>query len=188
MESDCADYPRERCAHELFEQQARQTPDAVAVVYEGEQLSYEALNRRANQLAHYLREMGVGAEVKVGLCAGRSLEMIVALLGVMKAGGAYLPLDASYPQERLAYMIEDSACPVIVATKRVLEQLPVTWAQIVMIDDDWPAIGGKSDGNPELTTVPENLAIHDLHLGFYGQAKGRWTHSSRALQSHRSSK
>ena len=102
------EYPKDRCVHELYEQQVEQTPDAVAVVYEAEHLTYHELNRRANQLAHYLREMGVGADVKVGLCVERSVEMIVGLLGVMKAGGAYLPLDASYPQERLAYMIEDS--------------------------------------------------------------------------------
>src|SRR5215813_6923909 len=95
-----ADYPRDRCVHELFEQQVELTPDSVAVVYEGEQLTYQELNRRANQLAHYLREMGVGAEMKVGLYVERSLEMIIGLLSVMKAGGAYLPLDAHYPRER----------------------------------------------------------------------------------------
>ena len=138
-----ADYPRDRCVHELFERQVELTPEAVTAAYEGEQLTYRELNRRANQLAHYLREMGVGAEVKVGLCVERSLEMIVGLLGVMKAGGAYLPLDPSYPPEQLAYMLEDSGCPVIVTTERLLEELPVTWAQIVMIDNDWPVIAGK---------------------------------------------
>ena len=118
-----ADYPRERCVHELFEQQAEQTPDAVAVVYEGEQLTYEALNRRTNQLAHHLRGMGVGAEVKVGVCLERSLGMVVGLLGVMKAGGAYLPLDASYPPERLAYMIEDARAAVVLTQRRLVDRL-----------------------------------------------------------------
>ncbi len=108
----------------------------------------------------------------MGLCVERSIDMIVGLLGVMKAGGAYLPLDANYPQERLAYMIEDSGCPVIVATRHSLEQLPVTWAQIVMIDDDWPAIAGSSDGNPELTTVPANLAYMIYTSGSTGKPKG----------------
>src|SRR5262249_2631153 len=89
LNQTAGDYPRDRCVHELFEQQVELTPDSVAVVYEGEQLTYRELNRRANQLAHYLREMGVGAEVKVGLCVERSLELIVGLLGAMKAGGAY---------------------------------------------------------------------------------------------------
>ena len=109
--------------HELFEQQVEQTPDAVAVVYEAEQLSYDELNRRANQLAHYLQKLGVGPEVKVGLCVERSLEMIIGLLGVMKAGGAYLPLDAGYPQDRLAYMIEDGECPITITTSGTREKL-----------------------------------------------------------------
>jgi len=100
------DYSRDRCVHQLFEQQVELTPEAVAVIYEGTYLTYRGLSRRANQLAHYLRKFGVGAEVKVGLCVERSLEMLVGLLGVMKAGGAYLPLDPSYPPERLAFMLE----------------------------------------------------------------------------------
>src|SRR5262249_17695332 len=118
-----AAYPYDKCIHELFEQQVELTPDAVAVVYEGEQLTYRELNRRANQRAHYLREMGVGAEVKVGLCVERSLELIVGLLGAMKAGGAYLPLDADYPRERLAYMIEDGECPVTITSVSAVEKL-----------------------------------------------------------------
>jgi non-ribosomal peptide synthetase component F len=167
-----AEYPRDRCAHELFERQVDLTPDAVAVVYEEEQLTYDGLNRRSNQLAHHLREKGVGAEMKVGLCVERSVELIVGLLGVMKAGGAYLPLDADYPPERLAYMIEDSGCPVIVTTWRLLEELPVAWARIVMIDDDWPAIAGGSSGNPELITLPENLAYMIYTSGSTGKPKG----------------
>jgi amino acid adenylation domain-containing protein len=167
-----AEYPRVKCVHELFEEQVEKSPEAVALVYEDEQVSYDELNRRANQLAHHLRERGVGAEVKVGLCVERSLEMIVGLLGVMKAGGAYLPLDPSYPLERLAYMIEDSGCPVIVTTRYLLEKLPVTWAQIVKIDDDWPAIARESQDNPELITVPENLVYIIYTSGSTGRPKG----------------
>ena len=100
-----ADYPRHLCVHQLFELQAERAPDAVAVVYEDQQLSYGELNRRANQLAHYLRSLGVGPETLVGLCVERSVEMVVGLLGILKAGGAYLPLDPTYPQKRLAFML-----------------------------------------------------------------------------------
>ena len=102
--------------HELFEEQVEKTPDAVAVVYEDATLSYGELNRRANQLAHYLRELGVGPDQRVAICMERSLEMVVGLLGVLKAGGAYVPLDPAYPVERLRYMLDDSA-PVAVLTQ-----------------------------------------------------------------------
>ncbi len=101
---------RNRCVHELFEEQVERTPDAVALVFAAEQLTYRELNARANQLAHYLRARGVCAEVLVGICVERSLEMIVGLLGILKAGGAYLPLDSSYPRERLSLMLAYSGC------------------------------------------------------------------------------
>src|SRR4029077_3207185 len=101
-------YEHEKCVHELFEEQAGRTPDAVAAVYEDKSLSYGELNRRANQLAHYLRKIGVKPEVRVGICVERSLEMMVGLLAILKAGGAYVPLDPAYPAERLRFMLEDS--------------------------------------------------------------------------------
>src|ERR1700720_2535871 len=100
-------YPLERCVHELFEEQGRRTPDAVAVVFENQQLTYGELNCRANQLGHYLQGLGVGPEVLVGICVERSIEMIVGLLGILKSGGAYLPFDPAYPPDRLSFMIED---------------------------------------------------------------------------------
>ena len=103
--NETVSYPRRLTLHELFEAQAAATPEAIALVYEAEQLSYRELNERANQLGHYLRELGVGPETLVGLCFERSMEMVVALLGVLKAGGAYLPLDPQYPAERLAFMV-----------------------------------------------------------------------------------
>ena len=103
-----ADYPQDRCIHQLFEEQVARTPEAVAVVFEDEQLTYGELNARANRLAHHLRGCGVGPEVLVGLCLERSPEMVVGLLGILKAGGAYVPLDPAYPQERLAFMLEDA--------------------------------------------------------------------------------
>jgi amino acid adenylation domain-containing protein len=107
------EYPREACVHELFEAQAARTPGAVAVVFEGERVTYAALNARANRLAHHLRALGVGPDVRVGICVERSVEMVVGLLGILKAGGAYVPLDASYPVDRLRNMVEDSAPAVL---------------------------------------------------------------------------
>ncbi len=167
-----AEYPRESCVHELFEQQVEQTPEAVAVVYEGEQLSYEELNRRANQVAHYLREMGVGPEVKVGLCVGRGLEMVVGLLGVMKAGGAYLPLDANYPQERLAYMIEDAECNVTLATTAAEEKLRGLKTSVVNLDRDWGPIAQGSDDKPAVTVLSDNAAYIIYTSGSTGRPKG----------------
>src|SRR5450759_183542 len=117
-------YPAERCIHELFEEQARKTPDAPAVVVEGESLSYGELDARANQLAHHLRAMGVGPDVVVGSCVERSLEMVTGLLGILKAGGAYLPLDPGYPAERLAYMLSDSAVSVLLTQQALIADLP----------------------------------------------------------------
>ena len=109
------EYSNDACIHELFEAQVKQTPDAVAVVFEDERLTYEELNQRANQLAHYLREQGVGPDVIVGLCIERSLEMIVGILGILKAGGAYLPLDPEYPAARINYMLEDAHVDIAVS-------------------------------------------------------------------------
>src|SRR5262249_7982371 len=103
-----ADYPRDQCIHQLFEAQGERTPEATAVIFEEEQLTYRELNRRANQLAHHLRALGVGPEVLVGICMERSVEMVVGLLGILKAGGAYVPLDPAYPKERLAFILKDA--------------------------------------------------------------------------------
>src|SRR5262249_50817982 len=107
--------PKDRCIHELIEEQVAKSADAVALIYEDEQLSYGELNRRANQLAYHLRGLGVGPDQRVALCMERSLEMVIGLLGILKAGGAYVPLDPAYPAERLAYMLSDSE-PVVALT------------------------------------------------------------------------
>src|SRR6185295_6171012 len=114
-------YPPGRLLPQLFEEQVRASPDAVAVVYEGERLSYGELNRRANQLAHYLRQQGVGPDRRVGLCVERSVAMVVGILGVLKAGGAYVPLDPSYPPERLGYLLSD-ATPQVLLTQGHLRE------------------------------------------------------------------
>ncbi|MGK7875115.1 MAG: condensation domain-containing protein, partial [Xenococcaceae cyanobacterium] len=124
-------YPADKCIHQLFEQQVEKNPDAVAVVFEGKQLTYGQLNEKANQLAHYLQSKGVKPEELVGICMERSIEMVVGLLGILKAGGAYVPLDPSYPAERLAYMLSDASVSVLVTTESLWESLPEYRAEVV---------------------------------------------------------
>ena len=130
--------------HELFEKQVERTPDAVAVVFEEQQLTYRELNRRANQLAHHLRTLGVGPEVLVGICVERSFEMVVGLLGILKAGGSYVPLDPSYPVARLKFILGDTRAPVLLTQERLVEGLPDKHRiKVVRLDADWPVIARK---------------------------------------------
>jgi len=167
-----ADYPQDQCIHQLFEERAARTPDAVAVVFEKEQLSYAELNRRANQLARHFQKLGVGPEVLVGLCVERSLEMVVGLLGILKAGGAYVPLDPAYPKERLAFMLEDTQTPVLPTQERLRENLPQHGARVVCLDMDWEAIAKESDKNPDSTVTAGNLAYVIYTSGSTGRPKG----------------
>jgi amino acid adenylation domain-containing protein len=130
-------YPKDRCIHQLFEEQVKRTPNNIAVVYENEQLTYAELNQKANQLAHYLQQLGVGTEVLVGICVERSLLMVVGLLGILKAGGAYVPLDPSYPKNRLAFMLEDARVPVLLTQQKLVEKLPDHESLVVCLDKDW---------------------------------------------------
>jgi non-ribosomal peptide synthetase component F len=131
-----ADYPREQSLHALFAAQAARTPDATAVVFEDEVLSYAALDARSSQLAHHLRDLGVGPEVVVGLCLERSIQMVVALLAILKAGGAYLPLDPDYPAERLAFMLADAQAPVVITQQALRGRLTGAPDKVVLIDGD----------------------------------------------------
>jgi len=167
-----ADYPKDKCIHQLFEAIVEQTPDAVAVVFEEQQLTYKELNQRANQLAHHLRNLGVGAEVLVGLCVERSLEMVVGLLGILKAGGAYVPLDPAYPPERLAFMLEDSQVGVLLTQARLVESIPKYQGRIVCLDTDWEIIERQSEENPKCSFTPENLAYVIYTSGSTGRPKG----------------
>src|SRR3712207_466744 len=166
------EYPTDACIHELFEEQARRTPDAVAVVFEEEQLSYRELNRRSNQLAHYLRKLGVGPEVLVGVCMERSLEMVVGLLGILKAGGAYVPLDPAYPKERLAFMLEDSQASVLLSQQRLLEDLPEHESRVVCLDSAWEGSIQDQEVNPASGATAENLAYVIYTSGSTGKPKG----------------
>ncbi|MEG4235607.1 amino acid adenylation domain-containing protein [Microcoleus sp. Pol11C3] len=167
-----SDYPIDKCIHQLFEEQVERTPDAVAIVFEGEQLSYLELNARANQLAHYLQKRGVGPEVLVGICVERSFEMIVGLLGILKAGGAYVPLDPAYPQERLAFMLEDSSVSVLLAQSKLVEKLPPHSACVVCLDSDWEEIAFHSQEKPSSSLTPDNLVYVIYTSGSTGKPKG----------------
>ncbi|HVQ37121.1 MAG TPA: amino acid adenylation domain-containing protein, partial [Pyrinomonadaceae bacterium] len=168
-----AAYPRESCIHELFEAQVRRTPEALAVVFQQQQLTYAELNKRANQLAHHLRSLGVGAETLVGLCVERSLEMVIGLLGILKGGGAYVPLDPEYPAERLSFMLEDAGIPVLLTQQHLVEELPSHWALTLTLDSDWPELAGNPATNPNWVAMqPENLAYVSYTSGSTGRPKG----------------
>jgi amino acid adenylation domain-containing protein len=165
------DYPKDTCIHELFEAQAARTPDAIAVVDDVE-WTYRELNTRANQLAHYLRRHGVGPEVLVAVCMERGLEMLVSLLGILKAGGAYLPLDIDYPPERLAFMLEDSRPPVLLAQQSLLGRLPSHGAQVICVDSDWGLIAHESEQNPPASATAGSAAYVFYTSGSTGKPKG----------------
>ncbi len=166
------DYPQDKCIHQLFEEQVKRTPDAVAVVFEQQQLTYRELNSRANQLAHYLRTLGIGSDVPVGICVERSLEMVVGLLGILKAGGAYVPLDPAYPKERLAYMLSDSQLPVLLTQQDLVSVLPDHQAKVVCLDTDWKNIAQENDENPFSGVTGENRAYIIYTSGSTGKPKG----------------
>jgi amino acid adenylation domain-containing protein len=166
------DYPRDHCVHELFQNQAEKAPDAVAVVYEDEILTYGQLNRKSNQVANYLRRRGVGPDVLVGICMERSLQMVVALLGILKAGGAYVPLDPYYPKARLEFMLEDAATPLLLTQSHLIDKLPPTKAHIVPLDRDWAAIEEENPADPAIEVRTENLAYVIYTSGSTGTPKG----------------
>jgi amino acid adenylation domain-containing protein len=168
-------YPQEKLIHELFEEQVRRTPAAVAVVYEGQSLTYAELNGRANQLARYLREKGVGPDQLVGVCVERSPEMVVGLLGILKSGGAYVALDPNYPSERLKYIVGDAAPKALLIHERLRGRLPETTAQVIAIDHDWKSIAQQPSDNLDARAL--DLSSHQLAYVIYtsgstGQPKG----------------
>ena len=167
------DFAQDVCVHQLFEQQVERTPDAVALVFEDQLLSYAELNRRANQLAHYLQGLGVGPERLVGICMQRSLEMVVALLAVLKAGGAYVPLDPAYPAERLALMLMDSQVQVILTDQRQEgHQSPADGAQAISLDTHWKGITATKQENPLWTGAADTLVYLIYTSGSTGKPKG----------------
>ncbi|MGC4097998.1 MAG: amino acid adenylation domain-containing protein [Nitrospira sp.] len=165
-------YPALQTIQELFEEQVEQSPDAVAVMYEDEQLTYRELNARANQLARHLRAIGIGADMLVGLCMDRSLAMIVGLLGILKAGGGYVPLDPTYPPERLAYMLADSQSCVLLTQAAFRHLFTVTAIPIVGLDTEWAMMATYSSDNLAHQTLPSHLAYVIYTSGSTGQPKG----------------
>src|SRR5208283_1664846 len=163
---------KDLCIHQLFEAQVERTPGAIAVVLEDQHLTYDELNRQANQLANHLRLLGVGPEVPVAICLKHSVEMVVGLLGILKAGGVRRPLDPTYPKERLALMLEDGDVPVILTQEALRAGLPEHHAKVVRLDSDWETIAKESAENPICLTVPENLAYIIYTSGSTGQPKG----------------
>jgi amino acid adenylation domain-containing protein len=174
------DYPENKCIHQLFEEQVQRTPDAVAVVFDNQQLTYHQLNCRANQLAHYLRSLGVKPDTLVGICVERSIDMVVGLLGILKAGGAYLPLDPEYPPERLSFMLEDAQVPLLLTQQRLLEKLPQHQAKLhfgcaqykICLDEIWSQIAQNHQTNPNIGVRAFHLANVIYTSGSTGRPKG----------------
>ncbi|WP_224362171.1 non-ribosomal peptide synthetase [Hyalangium versicolor] len=171
-------HPDTDCLPQLFEAQVARTPDAVAVTFEGQSLTYRQLNAEANKLAHHLRSLGAGPEILVGLCMERSLEMMVGLLGILKSGGAYVPLDPSYPRERLAFMLEDAQVPVLLTQEHLRPGLPSHSARVFALDSQHQELSRYEETNPAPITEPDHLAYVIFTSGSTGRPKG-------AMNSHR---
>ncbi len=167
-----ADYPRHLCVHQLFEAQARKTPDAIAAVFESEQLTYSELDRRANQLANYLQSTGVKPGVMVGVFVERSLDMIVALLGVMKAGGAYVPMDPTYPAERISFVLNDASVPVLLTQESLFKTVNIGAARHIFLDTEWTTIARHSSDAPLNAPTADDLAYVIYTSGSTGKPKG----------------
>lgn len=170
--STVRDFPRDATLHQLISEQAARTPEAIALVFEDERLSYGELDQRSNQLAQHLRGLGVEPNQPVALVIERSLEMVVGLLGIMKAGGAYIPVDPAYPSDRVAYMLEDSQSKIILTEEGLLDGLPTNTASVLCLDRDWPQIAAESNAAAPATAQAEDLAYIIYTSGSTGRPKG----------------
>jgi len=168
-----AEYPKDKSIVELFLQQVKRNPEAIAIVFENEQLTYKELNGRSNQLARYLQKNGVKAETLVPICVERSLEMVIGILGIMKAGGAYVPLDPEYPADRISYMLEDTGAELVLSSKACKEKLNVTIpAQVIDLDGDWELIEKEKSSNLKEVISSGQLAYVIYTSGSTGKPKG----------------
>jgi non-ribosomal peptide synthetase component F len=166
------DFPRDKTIVDLFEEQVDKTPYAIAVVFENQQLTYQELNTKANQLAHYLQALGVKPEVLVGICIERSIAMVIGLLGILKAGGAYVPLEPAYPKARLGFMLIDSQVSVLLTQSDLTEKLSETTARLVCLDVEAETLSRLSSENIRSGVEPENLAYVIYTSGSTGKPKG----------------
>ncbi|HYR06596.1 MAG TPA: amino acid adenylation domain-containing protein [Longimicrobium sp.] len=166
-------YPSTSTIHQLFEAQAARTPDATAVVFDAQAMTYRELDQRANRLANHLRGMGVGPEVRVGICMERGVELLPAILGVMKAGGAYVPADPAHPAERVGYVLADSAVPVVLTQARLRDRLPVgPGVRVLCVDAEWDRIAAESAEPVRSGVTAENLCYVIYTSGSTGRPKG----------------
>jgi amino acid adenylation domain-containing protein len=165
-------YPKDQCIHQLFEEQVAINGEAIALIFQQEQLTYAELNQRANHLANYLISIGVKPDELVGIAIERSIETIVGILGILKAGAAYLPIDLAYPSERVAFMLENADVSVLLTKQDLVEKLPPHQLQILCLDTDWPKISAVSFINPPNSARPDNLAYVMYTSGSTGLPKG----------------
>src|SRR5262249_24478189 len=165
------EYGAGKCAHELFEEIVARAPEAIAVFYGEQELSYAELNRRANQLANHLRKLGVGPGRQAALCVERSLEMVIGILAVLKAGGAYVPLEPSYPAARLNHILESSQASVVISQYELIHKLGEMAPKIVWIDE-WKQIEHEREQNLGLALCPQELAYVIYTSGSTGRPKG----------------
>jgi amino acid adenylation domain-containing protein/FkbM family methyltransferase/non-ribosomal peptide synthase protein (TIGR01720 family) len=172
------EYTQDQCLHHLFEQQAARTPDNLAVIFEGQSLTYRELNSSSNQLAHYLQSLGIEPEMLVGAYVERSLEMVVGLMGILKAGAAYVPLDPSYPTERVAFMMADARVSVLLTQQHLVDRLPEHNVDVICLDSDWQEIARRAEVNPTSVVTVDNLAYMIYTSGSTGRPKG-------AMNTHR---
>jgi amino acid adenylation domain-containing protein len=166
------DYPREKCIHQLFEEQVERTPHNLAVVFHDQQLTYQELNDRSNQLAHYLQSLGIKPNSLVGISIERSVEMVVGLLGILKAGATYVPLDPAYPPERVSYILKDSGAELLVTSSSLLTVLPIDITTTICLDTAWEIISRQDSSNPHSGVQPDNLSYVIYTSGSTGQPKG----------------
>lgn len=167
-----SDFPKDKSPYQLFEEQVDRTPEKTAVTFGDNSLTYRELNEKVNQLAHYLRKKGVGKETMIGLMLERSLDMIIGILGIQKAGGAYIPMDPEYPRPRLEYMLEDTKAPVLVTQSALLERISKRPTNTVVLDTDWDKISLESKDDPSPLSTPENLSHIIYTSGSTGIPKG----------------
>ena len=165
-------FPHKGCIHELFERQVRQNPEAVALVWGNHEFTFDELNRRANQLGHYLKSIGVGPEVRVGLCLDRSPDLIIGLLGILKAGGAYVPIDPEFPRDRIQYLVQESGITALITLKKIVPLFPDTLPTLICLDSDRCVYQQEPDTNVNVAMTNQNLAYVIFTSGSTGAPKG----------------